>query len=116
MNEFKQALYDYEIEMIEIDVETLFKSFSQGEETISINEFLETLVMPMNKFRYNLVKKVFHFLDVNGQGQLDMGYLMRAYDASRHPEVANFKKEREEIQYEFEESFGINHQMYHTSR
>jgi Ca2+-binding EF-hand superfamily protein len=112
--EFKQALFDYEIEMIEIDVENLFKSFSSKTTTLNINEFLETLVEPMNKFRYNLVKKVFKFLDFNNEGQLDMNYLMHAFNAARHPEVTNFKKEREEVEYEFQESFSLNHKMYRS--
>ena len=115
--EFKQAFYDYEIEMIDIDVENLFRSFCENEaESLNINEFLETFVQPMNKFRYNLVKKVFKFLDYDNQGQMDINYLMDTYDASRHPEVANFKKEREEIEYEFRDSFALNHGMYHNPR
>ena len=114
--EFKQALSDYEIEMIEIDIENLYKSFSTITGTLNINEFLETLVEPMNKFRYNLAKKIFRFLDFNGEGQLDINYLMHAYNASRHPEVTNFKKEKEEVDYEFQESFGMNHQMYKSMK
>jgi Ca2+-binding EF-hand superfamily protein len=113
--EFKQAISDYELEMIEIDIENLFKSFSHGDnQTLNINEFLETLIQPMNKFRYNLVKKVFKFLDFNNQGKLHVNQLLHGYDASRHPEVTNFKKEKEEVQYEFQESFMMNHNMYHS--
>jgi Ca2+-binding EF-hand superfamily protein len=113
--EFKQAFSGYEIGMIEIDVENLFKSFSKSEtQTLNINEFLETLIQPMNKFRYNLTKKVFKFLDYKNEGELDINYLFKAFDASKHPEVANFKKEPEEVAYEFQESFAMNHQMYST--
>lgn len=111
--EFKQALSDYEIEMIEIDIENLFKSFSHSKDlTMNINEFLETLIQPMNKFRYNLVKKAFNFLDHNNSGQIDINHLMKNYNASRHPEVTNFKKEKEEIMYEFQESFSMHHNLY----
>ena len=113
--EFKKAIDDYQLEMIEIDIENLFKSFSQDSDlSLDIGNFLQTLIPPMNKFRFNLVKKVFKFLDYSGEGSLDTDILYKAYDSSGHPDVTNFKKEREEVLMEFQESFSLNHNMYHN--
>ena len=114
--EFKQAVTDYEVDMIEIDIENLYKSFvKSGDEKLNISEFLGTLIEPMNKFRYNLVKKVFSFLDLTNQGSLDMEELLKSYNPSQHPDVLNFKKEKEEVLMEFQESFILNHNLHHNS-
>lgn len=114
--EFKQAVTDYEVDMIEIDIENLYKSFVKSrDEKLNISEFLGTLIEPMNKFRYNLVKKVFSFLDFTNQGSLDMEELLKSYNPSQHPDVLNFKKEKEEVLMEFQESFILNHNLHHNS-
>ncbi|CAI2364829.1 unnamed protein product [Moneuplotes crassus] len=102
-DEFKQAFSDYEIEMIDIDVEHLYNSFCHQEEggKLNINEFLETFIQPMNKNRFSLVKKVWKHLDYQKEGRLPVGYVMDSYDASRHPDVTSFRKDQEEVDYEF---------------
>lgn len=67
--EFKKAIDDYQLDMIEIDIENLFKSFTKSEEfELDIGDFLQTLIPPMNKFRFNLIKKVYKFLDYEDIG------------------------------------------------
>lgn len=101
-DEFKQALSDYEIDMLDIDIENLFKSFAQ--ETggkLEISTFMETFIQPMNKNRFSLVKKAWKHLDYQKEGKLPLPYLLHSYDASRHPDVTNYRKDEEEVQYEF---------------
>jgi len=73
MQEFTNAIKDFNIELPEIDIANSFKAFDlnhNGE--IEYDEFVKVLLGPMNAFRTRLVEKAFDKLDSNQVGLIDV--------------------------------------------
>jgi Ca2+-binding EF-hand superfamily protein len=63
--EFSQVFKDLKIDLPEIDVKNTFKAFDmEGRSQVEYEEFIRALVGPMNKYRTDIISKVFDKLDI----------------------------------------------------
>lgn len=117
MYEFKKGIKDFQIDIPDSDIETLFKAFDlNGNGDIDFDEFIRVVVGPMNQFRTQLVVKAFKKIDYNGDGVLTVQDIKGKYDASRHPDVKSQKKTEEEVLKEFLETFEMHHNVMNGTK
>lgn len=71
------------------------------------NHFFDSLLLifsdlgELNAFRKNLINKAYKKLDVNGDGQVKLDDIAQIYDASKHPDVLDGKKTKDQVLLEF---------------
>ena len=91
------------------DVDVLLKHFDRdGSGTISLTEFFRALRGHMPKRRVELVRQAYKILDVNGDENITLEELARAYDVSGHPAVKKGEKTPEQVLKEFSASWDKN--------
>lgn len=109
-DEFKRALQIWgmndENALNEAEISLLMAHFDEdGDGKISYSEFIWGIRGKMNDRRMNMVKKAYDCLDANHDGDLTLGDIMAAYDASQHPDVIAGRKSPEEVFRVFLDSF-----------
>lgn len=71
--EFKKAVEDYEVDVHPKDLDNLFNSFDKNSDgKINYDEFVNSIVGPLNKYRLHVVERAFDKLDRDGQGEIEM--------------------------------------------
>lgn len=94
------------------DLDNLFGCFDTDKNgVIDYNEFLEAVSGPLNKYRLQLVDRVFDKLDRAGEGLVNVDYMLSCYDASRHPDVALGKNDAEGAYCEFKDQLEVYHNL-----
>jgi hypothetical protein len=88
----------------------LFKVFDRdGDGSIDYDEFLRTVVGPMNDKRKQFVIQAFKKLDKNGDGEVTLDEIRGIYNAKNHPDVKSGKKTEDEVLGEFLDTFEDHH-------
>ncbi|XP_050024195.1 calcyphosin-like protein [Dermacentor andersoni] len=89
VEEFKQGLHDFNLELSASEVDALFKDLDEdGSGTISFNEFLVALRPPMSAARLEHVQRAFYKMDKTGDGIITIRDLKGLYNA-RQPKFQN---------------------------
>ena len=71
--EFKKAVEDYEVDVHPKDLDNLFNSFDKNSDgQINYNEFVSSIVGPLNKYRIQIVERAFDKLDRDGAGEIEL--------------------------------------------
>ena len=78
---------------------------TDGDGSISYNEFLSGMREELTERRSNMVKKAFQILDTNGSGSLTVQDIAGIYDVSMNPEFLEGKKSKDQILHEFLSNF-----------
>ena len=106
MNEFRKAIHDFQVDINENEVQTLFEYFDRARDgTINYDEFLLGVRGPINSFRRRLVNQAFDKLDKDGSGIVTGEDLIGVYNAQFHPDVRAGKKTEKQIFNEFLNTF-----------
>jgi len=66
----------------------------------------------MNDSRRNLVIQAFKNMDKENAGQLDIHLLQECFNAKAHPEVKNGRKNEDDVELDFLESFEAHHSAF----
>jgi Ca2+-binding EF-hand superfamily protein len=104
--EFEQALAAFGIFPKKVELQALMKFYdTDGDGSISYNEFLSGLKDELSERRLNMVKKAFHMLDRDGSGKITISDLQGIYDVSMNPEFLEGRKSRDQILGEFLDNF-----------
>lgn len=79
------------------------KAFDKdGNGQVSYDEFVRTIWGDINDFRLNLIKWAYtEKLDANHDGWVTLDDIGRIYDVSKHPDVMNGVKSKEDVYNEF---------------
>ena len=86
--ELAKCLNEYRMNFSKEESKILFDRFDRdGNGSIDYDEFLRFCRGSMNKFRVNLVKKVYAKFDKNHDGVVDINDIRGTYDCSKHPAV-----------------------------
>ncbi|MCQ2816671.1 MAG: EF-hand domain-containing protein, partial [archaeon] len=108
--EFKKACKDFRFDLTNEEMEIAFDAFDRdGSGRLEYDDFLRTIVGPMNEFRQGLVEQAFNIMDRDKSGQIDINDIKGVYNAQKHPDVINGKKTEDEVLLEFLETFEANH-------
>ena len=71
--EFKKACKDFRFDLTNEEMEIAFDAFDvDGTGKLEYDDFLRTIVGPMNEFRQGLVEKVYNMLDRDQSGLIDI--------------------------------------------
>lgn len=96
--EFTQAIQTHGLDINAGDISGLFKSFDKnGDGEISYEEFISTVMGPVNEFRQQIIIRVFKSLDIAGSGVLQLKDVQQRFKASGHPDVKSGKRTENEI-------------------
>lgn len=116
MYEFKKAIKDFRIPIIERDVERLFNIFDRDRSgKIDYDEFLRGVRGEMNNFRRSYCEKAFKIMDKDKSGVLNIDDLKGVYNGKKHPDVIAGKKTEEEILGEFLDTFELHYSLTHEN-
>lgn len=92
LEDLQFALRDVGMRFERYEVDTLMNGFKRSADgTISLNEFIEALVPPMQENRYNVVMEIFHALDCENNGELYLKLIVPFYDVNSHPTIREAK-------------------------
>ena len=80
---------------------------------IDYEEFLATILGPMNPRREALVKKAFGVIDKDNSGILDISDIKGTYNAKKHPDVLSGKRTEEDVLLEFLDTFEASYATKH---
>lgn len=112
MYEFKKAIKDFRVPIIERDVERLFNIFDRDRSgKIDYDEFLRGVRGEMNNFRRSYCEKAFKIMDKDKSGVLNIDDLKGVYNGKKHPDVIAGKKTEEEILGEFLDTFELHYSL-----
>ena len=93
INEFKKAIKDFKVNILERDIEKLYNIFDRDRSgSISYDELLRGVRGEMNNFRRGLAEKAFKVMDKDRSGVLDINDIKDVYNAKKHPDVIKGKK------------------------
>ena len=82
IQEFWKAICDFRIQMSPEECRKLFDLFDlNGDDTVSYDELMRSVVGEMNPYRKALVKKAFDKLDDNKNGMIELDDVKRFYNA-----------------------------------
>lgn len=110
--EFTKAMTDYMLGFNEKEITTLFNYFDVDKSgTIDFGEFVRAIRGEMTPERKKTVMLAFNKLDKDGNGWIDISDIKGVYNASRHPDVLQGKKNEDQILQEFLETFETAHSM-----
>jgi len=87
LSEFKAALTEMNLRLIEQDTRLLFDHFGNGNGCLTIDEFIVGLTVPLSLRRANFLRSIFRTIDSRAEGMVDISTLMDHYNASRHSKV-----------------------------
>lgn len=100
--EFKYAMRDYGFPVSDMEVTQIVKYFDTNRDgKISFDEFLRAIRGDLNDRRTNMVHMAYKVLDKSGDGLVTLDDIMKAYDASHHPDFQSGRKSEEDIMREF---------------
>lgn len=86
--EFKKAIKDFRVNILEKDIDKLFNIFDRDRSgKIDYDEFLRGVRGEMNGFRRNLAEKAFRIMDKDKSGVLSVDDLKGVYNGKKHPDV-----------------------------
>jgi len=109
-----KAVEDYEIYIHPKDLDNLFNSFdADHNERIEYNEFLQSIAGALNKYRLQLVERVFDKLDSDNEGSISLEEMFSVFDPYRHPDVTTGKNDPEGAMSEFKDTFEVYHNVLH---
>ena len=74
---------------------------TNGDGSISFEEFLSGMKEDLSERRLNMVKKAFARLDTNGSGEITVSDICNIYDVSKNPDFLEGRKTKEQILQEF---------------
>ena len=95
----------------------LFDLFDiNGDDSISYDELMRSVIVEMSPIRKALVKKAFDKLDDNKNGILELDDIKRFYNAKQHPDVKARKKTEDEVLGEFIDTFELHHSLKHPDQ
>lgn len=86
-----------------------------GDDSISYDELMRSVIGEMNPFRKALVKRAFDKLDDNKNGIIELDDIKRFYNAKLHPDVKAGKKTEDEVLGEFIDTFELHHSLKNPS-
>jgi Ca2+-binding EF-hand superfamily protein len=110
--EFAKAMRDYRLEFSDAEVQQLFTVFDTDRSgSVDYEEFLGHLRGPLNERRKQLVLQAYAKLDRTGDGIVDIEDLRGVYDSSNHPDVKMGKKSKDEVLFEFLDTFEMHHEQ-----
>jgi hypothetical protein len=103
---------DYRLEFSDAEVQQLFTVFDTDRSgSVDYEEFLSHLRGPLNERRKQLVLQAYAKLDRTGDGIVDIEDLRGVYDSSNHPDVKMGKKTKDEVLFEFLDTFEMHHEQ-----
>ena len=82
-----------------------------GDEVVSYDEIMRSVVGEMAPYRKALVKRAFDKLDRNGNGIIEIDDIKSLYTAKMHPDVKTGKKTEDEVLSEFIDTFEVHHSI-----
>jgi len=110
--EFAKAMRDYRLDFSEAEIQQLFTAFDVDRSgTVDYDEFLSHLRGPLSERRKTLVLQAYNKLDRTGDGIVDIEDLRGVYDSSNHPDVKMGKKSKDEVLFEFLDTFEMHHEQ-----
>lgn len=116
ISEFWKAICDFRISISPEEARHLFDLFDiNGDEMISYDELMRSVVGEMNTNRKAFVKRAFEKLDRNGNGVVELDDIKTFYNAKLHPDVKTGKKTEDEVLSEFIDTFELHHSIKNPS-
>jgi Ca2+-binding EF-hand superfamily protein len=104
--EFEQALAAFGIFPKKVELQALMKYYdTNGDGSITYDEFLNGLKDELSERRLNMVKKAFAMLDKDGSGVIGINDIEGVYDVSMNPEFLEGRRTRDEIFTDFLSNF-----------
>jgi Ca2+-binding EF-hand superfamily protein len=112
MYEFKKAIKDFRVPIVEKDIDRLFNVFDRDRSgRIDYDEFLRGVRGEMNNFRRSLCEKAFKIMDKDRSGYLNIDDIKGVYNAKLHPDVKSGKKTEDDILGEFLDTFEMHYSL-----
>jgi Ca2+-binding EF-hand superfamily protein len=110
--EFKKAIKDFKVNILERDIERLFNIFDRDRSgKISYDELLRGVRGEMNNFRRGLSEKAFKIMDKDKSGVLNLDDIKDVYNAKKHPDVIKGKKTEQDVLMEFLDTFEMHYSL-----
>jgi len=110
--EFSKACRDFKVGISDENVPILFSVFdTNGDGTLNYAEFVSAVREPFSNNRRELVENVFHAIDVDNNGKLDLEEIKAKYDVMKHPDVIQGKRTAEAVLCEFIETIEAHHNI-----
>ena len=117
LREFTKACKDFRIGISDENIPALFALFdTNGDGTMSYEEFLFAVRGDLNKTRLDIIKAAFDHIDENANRELELDELKAKFDASRHPSVLNGDTTEQLVTNEFFETFEAHHKMVNDDK
>ena len=85
---------------------------TDGAGNITYEELLEGVRGPMSKKRLGLVMQALEVIDKDGNGALEPGEVIDAFDAANHPDVLSGKREQDEVSGSVSRSDELRRQVF----
>jgi len=115
--EFSTALKNFKLDLEDFDIENIFKSFDKnGDGVLDLNEFKDFVLGQLSDRRARIVQEAWNKLDTQGRGAVPYQKVRELYDAKRHPDVCNGKRNEEEAVNEFLEVYEMHHNNFNNMR
>ena len=112
--EFAKACKDFKVGINEENVPIVFEAFDTNRDgTLNYDEFLMALRGELNEFRRGIIEKAFRKIDKDGSGEIDIEDIKDLYNAAKHPDVVQGRKNEQQILIEFLETFETHHNIKH---
>jgi len=116
MYEFKKAVRDFRVNLVDKDSERLFRIFDRDRSgRIDYDELLRGVRGEMNQFRENLAKRAFGIMDKDRSGVLNIDDIRQSYNAKFHPDVKAGKKTEDDVLMEFLDTFEQHYAYSHEN-
>ena len=102
LDDFNTIFQTYNLNLTNDEIQNIFKLFDTNQTgNITYDILLNNIIGQMNERRILSVKKVFDTFNKNENGEVLMSEIKQKYNPSRHPDVVNEKKNKEEVYGEF---------------
>jgi Ca2+-binding EF-hand superfamily protein len=89
-----------------VELQALIKYYDvDGDGHVSYEEFLRGLRDEMTPRRAKMVEKIFHRLDRDGSGLINLADVVQIYDVSSNSDFIERRKTKEQILHEFLSNF-----------
>ena len=101
-DDFNTIFQTYNLNFTDSEIQNIFQIFDKSQTgNINYDILLTNLIGQMSERRLITVQNVFDTFNKNENGEVLMSEIKQKYNSSRHPDVVNGKKNREEIYGEF---------------
>ena len=102
LDDFNTIFQTYNLNLTNNDIQSIFQNFDNNQTgVINYDILLNNLIGQMSEKRLSSVQKVFNIFNKNENGEVLMSEIKQKYNPSRHPDVVNEKKNKEEVYGEF---------------